>query len=497
MSREEDDTDTPPPNLSRPIVDLYLDDVVVHRLASRPLSFADEASRSALPLTISETPAHQDWDRANRSFVSRPGNWPAAFQDLARDDDDDSYPNLVPDETPRSALPLTISESPAHQDWDRANRSFVSRPGDWPAAFHSLSLDDDDDSHPHLASALRPVPLSAPSTPSVLISAPARHSVSVSTPTRIFVPLSAPAVVESLPVAIPRRDNSSEQVLSALGYPQDEATVTVDFRNRSIRIIEALEVSPYLQESIHTLLVNTESPRQFIVPAFTGPIPILTQVPVIPDCGLTLRLNHHPEHGTFSPPGVVPRVEEYDPYHPRTPLTFTVLPFDPVPDPIPSYVCVYADIPWPQVDEAGYFNVIRWYISQRYVLIDCVYVDEQIQLYKDLWAFFNPNIVWRRSLQVFQGRVSIQLEFSVPSREIPLARWYSKFLVANIAHRHTATRPNILQYTVQFGNSFPSVAEITAIDSQGTSVHHRPAVLTRNLYDVCCNRCRRRPDNDP
>ena len=58
-------------------------------------------------------------------------------------------------------------------------------------------------------------------------------------------------------------------------------------------------------------------------------------------------------------------MEEYDSYHSRTTLSLTVLPFDPVPDPIPAYVCVYTDIPWPQVDEVGFFNVIRWYIPQR------------------------------------------------------------------------------------------------------------------------------------
>ena len=110
------------------------------------------------------------------------------------------------------------------------------------------------------------------------------------------------------------------------------------------------------------------------------PIPVLITVPIIPECGLTLRLDHHPEHGTFSLPGAAFRVKDYDPYHSRTPLTSTVLPFDPVPDPVPdpvlSYICVYADIPWPQVDEVGFFNVIRWYIPQCYVLIDSEYVEE-------------------------------------------------------------------------------------------------------------------------
>ena len=56
------------------------------------------------------------------------------------------------------------------------------------------------------------------------------------------------------------------------------------------------------------------------------------------------------------------------------------------------------------------------------MLIDAEYVEEQLQFFKDLWAVFNSNIVWHRSLQVFQGQISIQLEFSVPGREITLAR---------------------------------------------------------------------------
>ena len=81
------------------------------------------------------------------------------------------------------------------------------------------------------------MPVLAPSRPSVLVSAPARLSMSVSAPTIIFVPLLVPAVVDSLPVAIPPCADSSEAILSALGYPQDEATVTVDFGNRAIRLV--------------------------------------------------------------------------------------------------------------------------------------------------------------------------------------------------------------------------------------------------------------------
>ena len=160
MSREEDDSDTPPPNLSRPIVDLYLDDVVVH----------NQPSLGA---------------RANLRFNQRPFG---------------------------------------------SNQ----RPLDWSAAFQSLSLDD---SHSDLAPARRSVPV---------LAHPARNSVSVATPSRISVPVSAPAVVETLPVVIPRRFpfNPSEEVLSALGYPQDKATITVDIRNRSLHLTEALGESP-------------------------------------------------------------------------------------------------------------------------------------------------------------------------------------------------------------------------------------------------------------
>ena len=61
-----------------------------------------------------------------------------------------------------------------------------------------------------------------------------------------------------------------------------------------------------------------------------------------------------------------------------------VLPFDPEPDLIPSYICVYTDISWPQVDKVGFWSIIRWYIPQHYVLIHAEYVDEQIHFFKDL-----------------------------------------------------------------------------------------------------------------
>ena len=95
-----------------------------------------------------------------------------------------------------------------------------------------------------------------------------------------------------------------------------------------------------LEESSNMLLDNVDFPRQFIVPAFTGPIPILITVPIIHEDGLTLRLNHHCVHGIFSEPGAAVCV-----IRPQTPLTSTILQFDHVPDPIPSYICVYADIP--------------------------------------------------------------------------------------------------------------------------------------------------------
>ena len=108
------------------------------------------------------------------------------------------------------------------------------------------------------------------------------------------------------------------------------------------------------------------------------------------------------------------------------------------------------------------------------MLIDAEYVEEQLQFFKDLWAVFNSNIVWHRSLQVFQGQISIQLEFSVPGREIALARWYPEFCDANIVYPNSSDRPTILSYTVQFGNSFPSIDDITVIESRETSIHYRP-----------------------
>ena len=123
---------------SCPIVHLYLDVIVVHRQPFHPQSFADTASRFALPLITTEKTARilSDWACVN----------------------------------PRSPLP-----------------------GNWSAASHSLSIDD---SHSDLAPARQSVPVSAPSRPSVLVSAPARLSVSLLAPTRIFVPLSVPAVVQ-------------------------------------------------------------------------------------------------------------------------------------------------------------------------------------------------------------------------------------------------------------------------------------------------------------
>ena len=194
--------------------------------------------------------------------------------------------------------------------------------------------------------------------------------MSVPTPTEIFVPISAPAVVDSLPAAIPWHPESSEAIFSTLGYHQDKATVADDLRNQAICLITALEAS------LNILLFSMDSPRQLIVPEFTRAIPILVTVTIIPECGLTLRLYHHPEHGIFSLPGAAFWVEKYNPYHPRTPLTSTILPFDPVPGSAPTYVSVYADIPWPQVDKVRFFNVICWYIPQRYVLIDSEYVEE-------------------------------------------------------------------------------------------------------------------------
>ena len=47
----------------------------------------------------------------------------------------------------------------------------------------------------------------------------------VSAPTGTSVPVLASAVVNSLPVAIPRHPESSEVMFSAPGFPQDEATI--------------------------------------------------------------------------------------------------------------------------------------------------------------------------------------------------------------------------------------------------------------------------------
>ena len=255
------------------------------------------------------------------------------------------------DTASRFALPPITTETTAciQSDWLHVNLRF-HLPGDWSAALHSLRIDN---SLSDLAPARVSVPVLAPARPSVPVSAPARLSVSVLAQTGISVLVLAPAVVDSLPVTIPQRPESSEAIFSALGSPQDKPTIAIDLQNRAICLIMALEASTNI------IFVSTYSPRQFIVRAFTGDIPILTTVPIIPECGLILWLNHHPEHGIFSSPGAAFWVEEYDPYHSRTPLTSTVLPFDPVPYPIPLYITVYAKIPWPQADEVGFFNVIH------------------------------------------------------------------------------------------------------------------------------------------
>ena len=145
--------------------------------------------------------------------------------------------------------------------------------GDWAAASHSLQLDDS-----HGQGTLDLVP---PSVLSVPFLAPARI---------ISVHVSAPARVHFLPVVFPSR-------FSALGLPQDEATVQVDICNRAGHLVIVLE------ESMDFLLVNAHSPWQFLVPTATGPVPILKTPPRSPICsGLTLRLDHHPEHGISSPP---------------------------------------------------------------------------------------------------------------------------------------------------------------------------------------------------
>ena len=80
--------------------------------------------------------------------------------------------------------------------------------------------------------------------------------------------------------------------------------------------------------------------------------------------------------GSYSSSGKEVQLSEHDPYYARNPSIHTVLPFDPLPDPFPSYICVYADIPWPQVEEIGFFNITRWYIPQRYRSINAEYVEE-------------------------------------------------------------------------------------------------------------------------
>ena len=109
-------------------------------------------------------------------------------------------------------------------------------------AFHSLRIDG---SHGQRTSDLAPA-----SERSVTVSAPARI---------ISVPVSAPARVHSVPVGSPRRPEASDARFSAPGFPQDDTTVEVDIRNRSVRLVTALE------ESTNILLVNTHSPRKFIV----------------------------------------------------------------------------------------------------------------------------------------------------------------------------------------------------------------------------------------
>ena len=120
-------------------------------------------------------------------------------------------------------------------------------------------------------------------------------------------------------------------IFSALGFPQDEATVDVDIHNQAVCLVIALEGSANL------LLVNMHSPRKFIIPAFAGPVHILSTVLRSPLCGgLTRRLDHHPEHSISSLPGEELQVVEYDPYHTRIPFTHTAFPFDPISDLITS-----------------------------------------------------------------------------------------------------------------------------------------------------------------
>ena len=66
-----------------------------------------------------------------------------------------------------------------------------------------------------------------------------------------------PTRVHSVPVATPRRPQSSEAIFSALGFHQDEATVEVDIHNQAIRLFAALEVSNDVDNQI---LINTNSP---------------------------------------------------------------------------------------------------------------------------------------------------------------------------------------------------------------------------------------------
>ena len=129
------------------------------------------------------------------------------------------------------ALPLITTETTAYiqSDWMRTNiRSHL--PGDWSAAFHCLQIDN---SHSDLA----------PAGPSVPVLVPARLSVSLSAPTRIFVPVSSHAVVDYLPVGIPRRPQSSGAISSALRFPQEETTVAAELRNLAFFLVMALEAS--------------------------------------------------------------------------------------------------------------------------------------------------------------------------------------------------------------------------------------------------------------
>ena len=68
----------------------------------------------------------------------------------------------------------------------------------------------------------------------------------------------APASEHSVTVLSPTLE-ALNAIFSTIGLPQNDTIVEVDIRNRAVRLVTALE------ESTNILLVNTHSPRKFIV----------------------------------------------------------------------------------------------------------------------------------------------------------------------------------------------------------------------------------------